>query len=128
MLICRTYAAVAGVFLLLLTTGCDAPSTVTEFQQLDLQLVTDRPQVEEPLEFTLKLPLQQQPQLSFIEGINMNMGRLPVRWEHRGDGIWHGQSMVGACTEPMMQWRLVVIVQTPKGQIRDELLFQTRTN
>lgn len=52
-----------------------------------------------------------------VEGVNMNMGRIPVIWwKQPKTGDYKGHFMLGSCSEPKMQWRLVVDVQLQSGK------------
>jgi len=42
-----------------------------------------------------------------LEGINMYMGSIPLTFEYK-EGMWQSSAMVGACAEPIMQWRLTL--------------------
>jgi hypothetical protein len=42
-----------------------------------------------------------------LEGINMYMGSIPLLFEYK-NGTWQSKAMVGACAEPIMQWRLTL--------------------
>ncbi|SFD06484.1 hypothetical protein [Pseudoalteromonas denitrificans] len=42
-----------------------------------------------------------------LEGINMYMGSIPLFFEYK-EGAWRATTMVGACAEPIMQWRLTL--------------------
>jgi len=42
-----------------------------------------------------------------LEGINMYMGSIPLFFEYE-EGVWQTNAMVGACAEPIMQWRLTL--------------------
>lgn len=41
-----------------------------------------------------------------IVGTNMAMGTIPLFFTPTSDGQWSGQFMLGACTEPVMHWKL----------------------
>lgn len=54
-----------------------------------------------------KAPEKIKIQQAMLEGINMYMGSIPLFFEYK-EGVWQSNSMVGACAEPIMQWRLTV--------------------
>lgn len=54
---------------------------------------------------------------AWIEGVNMYMGRTTVFLEKpEGQNIANGWFFLGSCSEPTMQWRLFIAVETDKGE------------
>lgn len=52
----------------------------------------------------------------WVEGINMYMGRIPVV-AIKADNIWVGEFFLGSCSEPKMQWQLVVKLRSEAGDL-----------
>lgn len=52
----------------------------------------------------------------WVEGINMYMGRIPVV-AVKADDIWLGEFFLGSCSEPKMQWQLVVKLRSEAGDL-----------
>lgn len=51
---------------------------------------------------------------AWVEGINMYMGRIPVV-AIKADNIWIGEFFLGSCSEPKMQWHLIVKLRNEAG-------------
>jgi len=49
-----------------------------------------------------------------LEGINMYMGSIPLFFEYK-NGMWQSNAMVGACAEPIMEWRLTLDFKDSKS-------------
>ncbi len=73
-----------------------------------------------PAERPLEIILKKAPQTSTVQGkiigLNMSMGTIPLFFQKNADGNWSGQFMLGACTEPVMQWRLTVDIIDDQGK------------
>ncbi len=65
-------------------------------------------QTEEPLDITVKLPADLAIKQARIEGANMYMGVIPVLLSEQSGGVWSGWFMLGSCSEPRMQWQLLI--------------------
>lgn len=65
-------------------------------------------QPEEPLDITVNLPAELAIKQARIEGVNMYMGVIPVLLTEQNDGVWSGWFMLGSCSEPQMQWQLLI--------------------
>lgn len=50
-----------------------------------------------------------------IVGTNMAMGTIPLFFTPTSDGQWSGQFMLGACTEPVMHWKLQLQLTSADG-------------
>lgn len=77
---------------------------------------------QQPLPAETALPLRLilaegvSPQLSFVTGESMAMGRIPVQWQRVPGEVneWQATLYLGACTEPQMQWRMVIPLAASK--------------
>lgn len=47
----------------------------------------------------------------WIEGVNMYMGKVPVLVEETEPGEWSGWFMLGACSEPVMRWKMIMYLK-----------------
>jgi len=109
--------------LLLTVVGCGKNELHVEGPPLEktvgdyLLVYSDRNfPAERPLEITLKkIPVTSTVQGKIV-GLNMSMGTIPLFFQKNADGSWSGQFMLGACTEPVMQWRLTVDITDNQGQ------------
>jgi|GEM_PF-3004976 hypothetical protein len=52
-----------------------------------------------------------------LRGINLDMGVMPLVFKPDG-ALWRSEFMLGACTEPAMQWQLELIVVFEDGSQR----------
>lgn len=52
----------------------------------------------------------------YIEGINMYMGRTPILWDETQGHTIQGRFMLGSCSEPVMQWRMLIAVTLESGE------------
>ncbi|WP_411358446.1 hypothetical protein [Pseudidiomarina salilacus] len=77
-------------------------------QKVFLWMPQDPVPIEQSVTLRLQLPAEINPQLSVIEGINMYMGKIPLQWLQQDNGEWHAQLLIGACTEPKMEWLLTI--------------------
>lgn len=83
--------------------------------------------LEEELNVTFRIPDGKALSASWIEGVNMFMGKIPVILnEPDVPGIYHGITFLGSCSEPNMRWRMVVEISTPSGR-RERLYFNFTT-
>ncbi|MDX1704994.1 hypothetical protein [Pseudidiomarina sp.] len=73
-----------------------------------MTLFPEQPQVERPLIILLELPPGVVPYDSRVSGMNMNMGHMPLQWQQTASGSWQSEIILGACTEPVMQWLVTV--------------------
>lgn len=61
---------------------------------------------------------------AYIEGVSMYMGKIPVLFELNNDNDWHATTMLGMCSEPNMQWRLVLEVTLSGSDKYEKIVFQ----
>jgi len=69
------------------------------------------PTIEEQIPLTVTLPEGLQIDSAYIEGVNMFMGKIPVPLKAEGSRQWRGWFMLGACSEPTMQWQMVITIK-----------------
>lgn len=77
------------------------------------------PEIEEPVTLTIRLPTGAVFERAWIEGVNMFMGKIPLILESQSAQTVSGWFMLGACSEDLMQWQLVVYF---KGQPEPALM------
>lgn len=75
-----------------------------------LQLDPQQPVAEREFQLFLHLPAELQPQPSELRGVDMYMGKIPVRWQQVSPTKWQASVFVGACSLAHMQWQLSVPV------------------
>ncbi|WP_127348090.1 hypothetical protein [Pseudidiomarina mangrovi] len=97
--------------LFILISGCDRPpNTIHDSPEIPFTITwqPELPRAEQPIVFSLTLPSDLAPELSQVRGVSMYMGRIPLQWQAVGAGRWQATLLVGACSEPTMQWQLTV--------------------
>lgn len=82
------------------------------------------PTVEEQIPLTLTLPDPLEISGAYVEGVNMFMGKIPVPLEQNDKQQWQGWFMLGACSQPSMQWRMVVSIKNRPAPVW--ILFTTQ--
>lgn len=121
-----------AIFLALLLSACDyshtpnqAPLTLLESSSLKLVLNNQQAPVETPLELALtfskdinKTPLTIE---ADIVGISMYMGKVPLRFVSVAtstvDTLYKAEFLLGACSEPNMQWQLTIHITYSDGTV-----------
>ncbi|MBU2976863.1 hypothetical protein [Alteromonas sp. C1M14] len=69
------------------------------------------PEAEETITVQFSLDPQYEIESVWIEGINMYMGKIPVLVEEMSPGQWSGWFMLGSCSEPQMQWQMLMHIK-----------------
>lgn len=122
-------------FFVLIAVNCSPDSatqqTGSEYpahDNLRVTLLPEPPQVERPLTLTLNLPVGVRPELSRVAGMNMNMGHMPVYWQHVDQGVWQAVIILGACTEPVMRWRVTIPLAGELGELPPVYTFEFVTD
>lgn len=81
---------------------------------VNLQLDPQQPRVEQEFKLLLTLPSELIPEPSELRGVDMYMGKIPVRWQQVSANLsanqWQASVLVGACSLAHMQWQLSVPV------------------
>ncbi|WP_337878859.1 hypothetical protein [Rheinheimera sp.] len=82
--------------------------------------------VEQVLQLQVQLPAGFELQQAQIVGLSMAMGQIPLRLQHHAGG-YNAEFVLGACSDPAMQWQLQLQLVTPQGQLRRlDLPFYSR--
>lgn len=91
--------------------------------------------VEVEEEITLVFSLNQTVELQIksisarVEGLNMNMGIIPVVWsKSQIPGQYTGIFMLGSCSEPVMRWQLILDVRLTSGKKIQRIAEFSSTN
>ena len=63
---------------------------------------------------------------SRLEGHSMYMGTLPALLEETHPGEWHGQVLVGACTERQMTWAWILDIEQGGETHQFKFLFEVK--
>ncbi|WP_055437947.1 hypothetical protein [Pseudidiomarina woesei] len=126
-------AALSAIVLI----GCNpnSPSTTLEtkhssndkiFHKID----PDQPRVEQQISVLIQAPANIEFSLGKVEGVNMNMGYMPVSIVRQGTNQWRADLYLGACTEPRMQWRVSLPWSSPTSAQNGvyQFDFYTETN
>ena len=94
--------------------------------------VHDPIEIEEELNLSIYFPEDYVLVRSWVEGVNMFMGRffidLKQQQTNQGENQQDGILFLGSCSEPEMQWKLVVELKhsTTSETLFREYLFSTR--
>ncbi|WP_212748519.1 hypothetical protein [Pseudoalteromonas rubra] len=128
-----------GVFLVTFLTACSDPATIihessekSESSQTSLNCIASAPckndglalwssakklHPETPFELFLGLSSSDiKVQSAWLEGTRMYMGTIPVFFTQQQGEIWSAEVMVGACSDPVMEWRLTVKLADLTGE------------
>ncbi|WP_166839613.1 hypothetical protein [Rheinheimera pleomorphica] len=52
-----------------------------------------------------------------LTGVSMYMGRVPLRFTQQGE-VWQAEFLLGACSDPKMQWQLQLELEFVDGEKR----------
>ena len=84
-------------------------------QHMRLVLSPSEAPVETPL--TLTVTADDISMLSGeLTGVSMYMGRVPLRFSKQTENQWQAVFLLGACSDPDMQWQLVLHWQDAQGK------------
>lgn len=86
-------------------------------QGIVLHVSPARLTVETPITLTLNASDLSDIQAE-LTGINMYMGRVPVKFTQLSSTEWQAVFLLGACTEPDMKWQLAVQLTDNSGNQR----------
>ncbi len=51
----------------------------------------------------------------------MYMGKIPIFFSHHQAALWSSEVMVGACSDPVMEWQLTIeLVSKPASKLGDK--------
>ena len=97
------------------TSGC-----VLDNQQCQIVLgdgITITVTVKQPIEIeeSIDIVFETSPDVTiesaWVEGVNMFMGKVPLLVEARTPEVQEGWFMLGACSEPNMQWQMTLNIK-----------------
>ena len=96
------------------SSSCDFIDNVCRFEDGSLSGYAEfiSPlQTAEKVDVRIFLASDEQVNDAWVEGVNMYMGKTPVRVESHKEDRWSGWFMLGACMEPKMKWQMVVNIK-----------------
>ncbi len=85
-------------------------------------------EIEELISVKIDLPVGQKFIKGYVEGINMNMGKSPFMLTAESNNLVRGEIFLGSCTEPNMQWQLIVLsedINKKQDTLEQRILFNT---
>lgn len=83
---------------------------------LELYLTPGNAPVETPLQ--LQLTAENLAGVSAqVSGVSMYMGQIPLRFSQQGN-VWQAEFLLGACSDPDMQWQLELELTFTNGEKR----------
>ena len=74
-----------------------------------------------PVETALTLTLQAEGLISVtgeLTGATMYMGTVPLRFSKTAENQWQAEFFLGACSDPAMQWQLLLQLHNSQGGSR----------
>ncbi|MBU2115314.1 MAG: hypothetical protein KKE94_16245 [Gammaproteobacteria bacterium] len=99
------------------TTGVPTPKLILE--QDGLRLTISPGHV--PVETALTLTLHAEGLISVtgeLTGATMYMGTVPLRFSKMAENQWQAEFFLGACSDPAMQWQLLLQLHYPQDSTR----------
>ena len=97
-------------------TGSSAALTLLEDANIQVRLTPADAPAETPLQLQLIGP-QLLAVHGELTGVSMYMGRIPLRFTQQGE-IWQAEFLLGACSDPNMQWQLHLQLEFSDGKKR----------
>lgn len=97
--------------------SADTTRLLISGQGVALHVSPARLTVETPLTLTLHASNISGIQAE-LSGLNMYMGRVPVKFMQISDTEWQAVFLLGACSEPEMKWQLVLQLTDTAGNKR----------
>lgn len=130
----RAFSLLLLLLLVVMALGCKPAQVADQSELLLYDSTAEQLSISPesiPVESLLTLKLQTVAAIAAITaevtGESMYMGRVPIRFEQMEASLWQAEFLLGACTDPNMQWRLTIHIQYEDGR---ELLisevFQSR--
>lgn len=111
-------------FCLVVLCACQPPIKSADTTRLlfskpgvSLHVSPARLTVETPITFTLNGADIKSVQAE-LTGVNMYMGRVPVKFSQTAGSEWQAVFLLGACSEPDMKWQLVLQLTDIRGNKR----------
>lgn len=94
------------------------PASLTLFKDNNilLQLSPASAPVETPLQLQLSATGLAKVSAE-LTGVSMYMGRVPLRFTQQGE-VWQAEFLLGACSDPKMQWQLQLELEFVDGKKR----------
>lgn len=92
------------------STSCENNSRCQFNNNVEVWLSNSKVSPETPFTINLKLPDDAKNPSAKLEGVSMYMGFIPVQFTNT-EQIWTANTMVGACSEPVMTWKMIVTYQ-----------------
>ena len=110
------------IFLWLCAIGCTPATTqpatpilLFSSENISLTLTPGHAPVETPL--TLNLTADDLAAVSGeLSGVTMYMGIVPLRFSQIAENQWQAEFLLGACSEPQMQWQLMLLLLNKQGE------------
>lgn len=134
-MIVKVFIGVALSVIALTGCGPDTPSAtlVTKHssnEKIFHKIDPDQPRVEQQISVLIQAPEEYEFGLGKVQGVNMNMGYMPISLRRIHATEWQATLLIGACTEPRMQWRVAIPWRSTvtKEQGMYQFDFFTETN
>ncbi|MBZ9610940.1 hypothetical protein [Rheinheimera maricola] len=97
-------------------TAPGTPLILLQDSQLQLQLIPEHAPVETLLQLQL-ISSELASVTGELNGVTMYMGRVPLRFSRQGK-LWQADFLLGACSDPEMQWQVQLELEFINGKKR----------
>lgn len=98
-----------------ISTSCENNSHCNYPNNAEVWLSNPDISPETPFAINLKLPKDAKNLSAKLEGVTMYMGFIPLQFKRSGL-VWVADAMVGACSEPVMTWKMTLTYTTVDNQ------------
>ena len=104
------------------STSCENNSHCYYPNNAEVWLSNPAVSPELPFAINLKLPKGAKNLSAKLEGVTMYMGFIPLQFNQKGQ-VWVADTMVGACSEPVMTWKMMLTYTTGDNQPQTLLYY-----
>ncbi len=104
------------------STSCQNNSHCNYPNNVEVWLSNPDISPETPFTINLKLPKEAKNLSAKLEGVTMYMGFIPLQFKQTGQ-VWVADTMVGACSEPVMTWKMMLTYTSGDNQPQTLLYY-----
>ena len=104
------------------STSCENNSHCYYPNNAEVWLSNPAVSPELPFAINLKLPQGAKNLSAKLEGVTMYMGFIPLHFNQKGQ-VWVADTMVGACSEPVMTWKMMLTYTSGDNQPQTLLYY-----
>ncbi|NTS77311.1 hypothetical protein HR060_10590 [Catenovulum sp. SM1970] len=92
---------------------------------IELSLITSPIEIETIETLIITSAISADTVKGYVAGLNMNMGKIPILFNRNKEDEWLGEFALGMCTEPKMQWLLVLEITIADKVLEKSVIFET---